>query len=56
MADWRDELWKAAKEVVKKGGELKLTVSRRGQSRLVIIQKYPDNRIQCNEVTVLDDD
>jgi len=54
--DWRDELWKAAKEILKKGGEIRVNVTKRDHKRIIIIQKFPENYIRCKEETVLADD
>ncbi len=56
MANWHDELWKAGKEILNKGGEIKVNVTKRGQQRIIIIQKFPDNYIRCDEETVIQDD
>jgi len=57
MADWRDELWKACKETLKTGGEVRIVFMKRNtQSRLPVISIYKENYIKCNEETVIIDD
>ncbi len=56
MANYKDELWKAMKLVLHKGGELRVNVSKRGSQRIVIIQTFPENYIRCDEETIITDD
>jgi hypothetical protein len=56
VADYQDDLWKAMKLILNKGGEFKVNVSKRGQERIVVIQTFPENYIRCNTVTMVTDD
>lgn len=56
MADWKTEFWKAGKEILLKGGQITVNVSKRGQQRIIIIQKFPENYVRCDEETVITDD
>jgi len=53
---WKEALWKAASEIMIKGGKLEFFVYRRepGNKRLPVIHIYPDNRITCKEETIVD--
>ena len=56
MANWHDELWKVCKEALIYGGEIKINFTKRGNKRIVIIQKFIDNYVRCDEETVIPDD
>ena len=56
MGNYQTELWKACKEILHKGGEIRVNVTKRGQNRIIIIQKFPENYIRCDEETMVADD
>lgn len=51
---WKTSLWKAAEEIMTKGGELKMIVIKRDRERIPEIYVYPDNKIRCKSETLLD--
>lgn len=53
---WQDALLRNADRILKTGGELHFTVSKRGEERFSFIKIYPDNKIQCDTETVIDED
>ena len=53
--NWKDALWKSADEIMRKGGKLEFIVYKREHGkRLPIVHLYPDNKIECNEETLID--
>ena len=56
MANYRDEIWKAVKEALIHGGEIKINFTKRGDKRIIIVQKFIDNYVRCDEETIVVDD
>ena len=52
---WHEEIIKAAKEVMIRGGRLEFIVyKRQGNKRKPVILKYIDNEINCDEEEIVD--
>lgn len=51
---WQDALWKSAKEILLKGGKLEFIVYKRDNKRVVVVHKYIENSIECEEETLID--
>ena len=47
-----DEAIRQLKEILIKGGELRIIVERRGNERIPTIYSYPDNKTICNKETL----
>ena len=51
---WKDALWKAANEIMIKGGELHFKVIKRERERIAEVYIYPENRVRCRKETIID--
>lgn len=51
---WKDALWKAANEVMIKGGEVHFKVLKRDRERIPEIYMYPNNKVRCRSETIID--
>lgn len=47
-----EEAVRQLKEILIKGGELRIVVERRGNERIPIIFTYPENKIRCKTETL----
>ena len=52
--NWRNVLWKAAEEVMKRGGRVEFIVYKRDNKRKPIIHIYPDNERSLQEIELVD--
>lgn len=51
---WKDELWRAANEIMIRGGELKFVVIKRERDRIPEVYTYPENKVRCKTETIID--
>ena len=53
---WRTALFEACEEVEMSGGEVRIVFIKRGDKRIPIITKFQDNKVFCDEETIIDED
>ena len=53
---WRQSLFEACEEVEHTGGEVRIVFIKRGMKRIPVITKFQDNKVYCEEETIIDED
>ena len=51
---WQDALWKAAEEIMRKGGRVEFIVYKREEKRRPVVRRFPDNEVCCEEEILVD--